>query len=714
MSVELVCWSVLKPHDTDTGNTDSDSESESESEDDKALRTIEEEITSLQDDLESLEWNLQTANNSILAWEAYGRNLCGIRTEAGEDKPEEPVETVRMTKFIELYGTTRSDAQKIRSRVREKTREIETKTKELKKLREKVDKRITKHNDHLRQQQKSKENPFAVKYPYYRLKVTVEAETLPPDAPSIIAEIDTGKPKHSDDEAPPSDANGPSLRISYLVSHASWSPKFELRLDTVSRSGVLGFRAETSNVTAETWNEATVILSTVEDKYSGFFERIPQLNEWKIGLGKKEDGDKNMFSIQEREHHETQLKPPNPQSGNLFGTGTGFSLSCVGAASQSATATGGLFGRQQLQQFPAASGFGAAVATPPQPTPRSLFGGVTSTGGGLFGNSSKQPSLTMAFSAPATAPSAGGLFGSSSQQLSSTPAFGQSTSVFAQPTPVFGQSTSTSLFGTRQPAASSGAVPETQPDEHRRSPSLTSTSHASSVAPLPYKADSKMTLSTSTTNTYGITTIFSLPGKKTLPTSATPLRFMVSETTLSNIDLTYTCIPKFRAAAFLTASLSLPSSAPPLPEKSTASLSVDGTFLGTLPLPEKPGDGEKLVIPLGVDEGIEVTYAPPKHRSEVKGILRKEETLTFTRAFTIRNRKGRKVVVVVRDQVPVVDEEKPVRMTVKKPVEVEGEVEIKEGGKVEWRYELEAGEVRKGELEWEVVVESGEGVVNLS
>jgi hypothetical protein len=189
---------------------------------------------------------------------------------------------------------------------------------------------------------------------------------------------------------------------------------------------------------------------------------------------------------------------------------------------------------------------------------------------------------------------------------------------------------------------------------------------------------------------------------------------MVSETTLSNIDLTYTCIPKFRAAAFLTASLSLPSSAPPLPEKSTASLSVDGTFLGTLPLPEKPGDGEKLVIPLGVDEGIEVTYAPPKHRSEVKGILRKEETLTFTRAFTIRNRKGRKVVVVVRDQVPVVDEEKPVRMTVKKPVEVEGEVEIKEGGKVEWRYELEAGEVRKGELEWEVVVESGEGVVNLS
>ncbi|KAF8544402.1 hypothetical protein BDD12DRAFT_801322 [Trichophaea hybrida] len=769
MSVQLIRSPEQKLYDSD--DSESDSESESESEDDKILRGIEEDIYGLKCELESLEWDLQTANNSVLAWEAYGRNFCGIRTNAGEDKPEEPVDIERMTKFTELYALSRYNAGKMRNSVREKTREIEAKEKEQKKLREKIDKRTKrqKHNDLVRQQRKSEEDRLTKHYPYYRLKVTVEAETLPSDAPCITAEIDTGKPKHPDDGTPPSDANGPSLRISYLVTQAGWAsylvgwtPKFDLRFDTVSRTGVLDFRAETRNATGETWSEAAVTLSTVETKYSGFLERIPQLNEWKIGLGKKEDSDKNMFSDQEWKY---RLQTNMFGGFGSCGTGIGF-----GANSQSATTGGGLFGAQQ-QQLPAVSEFGVATASPSPFAARNLFGGppqsgnlfasltpTPSTSGGLFGNSSASiPASGGLFGNTNTSiPASGGLFGSSSQQLPSTSTFGSSaaapsiggglfgnfsrqpssTSTFGASVPVNGgffgsssqQPSSTSIFGA--PASGQSAsvfgqstlpfgAPRPEPEDlerhrHGRSRSRTPPSRAPSPAALPYKPDAKMSLSTSTSNTYGIITTFSLPGKKTLPNNSTPLRFMVSETILSDIDLTYTCTPKFRTAAFLTASLSFPSSAPPLPERSIASVSVDGTFFGTLPIPKKPEDGEKMQIPLGVDEGIEVTYSQPKRRSEIKGILRKEETLTFSRAFTVKNRKGRQVVVVARDQVPVVDEERPVAMTVTKPDEKKGEVEIKEGGKVEWRYTLEAGEERKGELEWEVVVENGTGVETLS
>lgn len=224
-------------------------------------------------------------------------------------------------------------------------------------------------------------------------------------------------------------------------------------------------------------------------------------------------------------------------------------------------------------------------------------------------------------------------------------------------------------------------------------------------------ADAKMALATSTANTHGITTTFSLPGKKTMPSSTTSLRFMVSETALNDIGLTYTCVPKLRTAAFLTATLSLPPAAPPLPERSLASLSVDGTFLGSLQLPKK-GDDDKLAVPLGVDEGIEVTYAPPKRRSETKGILRKEETVTFSRAFSIRNRKARDIVVVVRDQVPVVDDDKSasLKLVVKKP----RNADIQEDGTVEWTFEMHPGELRKAELEWDVIVEGSEGVISLT
>ena len=67
-------------------------------------------------------------------------------------------------------------------------------------------------------------------------------------------------------------------------------------------------------------------------------------------------------------------------------------------------------------------------------------------------------------------------------------------------------------------------------------------------------------------------------------------------------------------------------------------------------------------------------------------------------------------MVVVRDQVPVVDDDKPVKLVVKKP----HDADIQEDGTVEWTFEMPPGELQKGELEWDVIVEGGEGIVSLT
>jgi hypothetical protein len=220
-----------------------------------------------------------------------------------------------------------------------------------------------------------------------------------------------------------------------------------------------------------------------------------------------------------------------------------------------------------------------------------------------------------------------------------------------------------------------------------------------------------MSHSTSFAETYGITKTYSLPGTKTLPSSArNHHRFLVSEKRLTGVELFYTVIPKLRKAAFLTAAVALPDDCPGF---DVAGLSVDGTFVGKVRIPKKEVDG-LVKFSLGVDEALEVGYEKPGRNSVVRGFVSREELVTYTRAWEVRNRKSQPVKVMVRDQVPVVKKEegKVLEMEVVKPKE---EGVVKEDGLVEWEFELKPGEKRREELEWMLVMEKGEeGVVSLS
>lgn len=692
MSAELIRTPEPATLDTDSDSSDSHSGySDSEPEDvkdDPSVKEMLRKVADLSLRRDTLEWDIRTAEDCVAAWRAYGQTLCGFRAGESSPDPGQPVSESVIEDFTGKYSAVRSDVGSLCRRLADVKQELEHSQKELARCRLKAKRRIEKqrHNKLVRRQRKEASGASAT-YPYYRLKVTVEADTLPPDAPSIVAEVDTGKPKQLDDGAPPPDAAGPSLRISYLVAQAGWSPKFELRIDTTARDGVLSFRADITNTTGELWREAAVTLSTVETRYSGVFERIPQLKEWRIAAGSKD--------AQADEHSGYSVSEWTQK------TASPFTLRAAAVLNNSLppppparmSSTTGLFGGPQL----ANSFGGSAFRQRGQPAGGGQLGfsatnSVRSTrgsggDGGLFGSAEPQSAPT------------GGLFGytappsGSPGGTPSLPAISHSGALASQATPPEARSTRR----RRSRRTSSSPTPPGSPTD--------------STPALPFMADAKMALATSTANTHGITTTFSLPGKKTMPSSTTSLRFMVSETALNDIGLTYTCVPKLRTAAFLTATLSLPPAAPPLPEHSLASLSVDGTFLGSLQLPKK-GDDDKLAVPLGVDEGVEVTYAPPKRRSETKGILRKEETVTFSRAFSIRNRKARDIVVVVRDQVPVVDDDKstPLKLVVKKP----RNADIQEDGTVEWTFEMHPGELRKAELEWDVIVDGSEGVISLT
>ena len=76
-----------------------------------------------------------------------------------------------------------------------------------------------------------------------------------------------------------------ALSLSYITAYAFWSPKYDLQLSTTSNSGLLGFDAELTNLTSETWSDCKVTLSTSQTTITSLNEVIPSLVPWHVKLG---------------------------------------------------------------------------------------------------------------------------------------------------------------------------------------------------------------------------------------------------------------------------------------------------------------------------------------------------------------------------------------------------------------------------------------------
>ncbi|PQE22518.1 mucoidy inhibitor protein [Rutstroemia sp. NJR-2017a BVV2] len=539
-----------------------------------------------------------------------------------------------------------------------------------------------------------------------------------------------------------------SLAISYITYEVSWSPRYDLSLNTINGSGMLEYAAELKNMTSETWRDAKVILSTSQTSMTNLSETIPTLHPWNVRLLKGgRNAEAALYSTHEIEAKRSQwtntnnqflqkhrwqlfgLEPTNPLFGPTKQNGP-FSFPPSTQGEQwnqrggKPAASGGLFGG--ATQANAGSAFGSTQGAP---VGGSLFGAKPATQS-LSGGQSANP-------APQTAPTTGGLFGAP-----------PSRSANHTPQPEANAPSAFNSFGNVDAAPANGSISDL--DEKRPAPS--SDLVVQSAIPKP-----TVSFEEGAWEENGMTTTYDLPGLKTLTPSNSVLKHKIAKIEFKNVAFEHVVIPKLRTVAFLKAKLRNMSKISLL--RGPVGLNLDGSFLGQATFP-RCSSGESLSLNLGVDPAIKVVYNKPEVRRSQNGIFSKEDSNVFLRSLSLRNTRGvRSVNLVVMDQVPISEEERlRVEVLVPRGLKADGEkiptglglddemamaqaarsggggsgsggeivkrrsikqdnwgtadAELKKSGEVVWHVKLHPGSGVKLVLQYEAGFPSGETVVN--
>ena len=280
-----------------------------------------------------------------------------------------------------------------------------------------------------------------------------------------------------------------SLSLSYITSSAFWFPRYDLSLNTPTRSGHLVYRAEFCNTTSETWKDAKVILSTSQTSFQGLGEPIPSLIAWRIHLnkifGQTDSSSGALFSTYEMENkRKVQVDSVNRTIEPRYM----------------------LFGLDR-------------VAPPPAPTDMALLRCKPSaaTGGGLFG-APQHPAQ---------------------QNLRS--GFGSNNA--------FGNVSNNATLFSNATASAPGAPRRAREEMSQASEDEAFEGNADTIIPdIPELATQESTWAES-----GLTATYDIPGLRTISPSHTTRRQKIASIILKDVHLSYVMVPKLRAAAFLKA-----------------------------------------------------------------------------------------------------------------------------------------------------------------
>ncbi|OXV07874.1 hypothetical protein Egran_04362 [Elaphomyces granulatus] len=447
-----------------------------------------------------------------------------------------------------------------------------------------------------------------------------------------------------------------SLSITYVVPLGSWSPRYELNIETPSSSGRIVYRAEFQNVSSETWTDTTVILSTSQTSFSSLDERIPLLSAWHVKLlggsspGNKTNWESGLESKSEINAQNTQFMEKSAALQMKKARVHNYSLHAA-----------------QVQAIPASAMFPHTQGPRDAPQTQMAQDQARSRG-------------------PTSAPARpqGSLFGTSqplallgSQEASLSRGFG---------------SGRVSLSRTDEEVPKGDALVEEDNgfDSQTLSGASNVLSHQESLR-----------------QDYGLTTTYDLPGHRTLTPSSVSRRHVIAELDLSAITLSHVVVPKLRPAAFLKARIKNTSLVTLLRGK--AGMTVDGTFLGSITLPACAPD-DFFNLSLGVDPSIVVTYAKPTVRRSTSGFFAKEDSAVFSRVCWIKNTKNTTVSISVHEQVPVSEDER-LRINILEPkgLEKEGDRKKIEVSKDQWG----TGTVSLGknrEVKWDIALQKGKDV----
>jgi uncharacterized protein (TIGR02231 family) len=184
------------------------------------------------------------------------------------------------------------------------------------------------------------------------------------------------------------------------------------------------------------------------------------------------------------------------------------------------------------------------------------------------------------------------------------------------------------------------------------------------------------------------------PGRHTVPGSGAPQRVPLARHRLS-IQPLHRIRPGLSPAAYLTASLSNTTGKPIL--RGHANLFAGSMFTGRTWL-NTALPGRKLVLPLGVDDAVQVVRHL-RQSTATRGVVFKDDTTLYTVAIEVANHHRYPVQVEVEDQVPVKRGDK---------VEVRGFSSASfarpdERGRVSWKGTVAASSVKKLDFSFEIV-----------
>jgi hypothetical protein len=488
-----------------------------------------------------------------------------------------------------------------------------------------------------------------------------------------------------------------SLSLSYVTNSAFWSPRYDLSISSLQKTASIVYRAELSNGTSETWKDAKVILSTSQTSYSGLDDKVPTLTPWHVKLAKYEQVNGGLLSYEESNgpRHAQAIAQSNmkksmknahgfpSRGGGLFGS----------TAPQQAIQT-----QQQMQQM-------QLLVTPQQQT-SSLFGNVQQQQniGGLFASAPPPPP-------PAAQPSGGfGAFGASG---------GNQKELSRKRSGLLGGG----LFGSRA---------EEAPAPGEFDPSTAWEGGGADADGLDFEE--------SVWEDSGLTASYEIPGTRTLTPSTLARRHKIASLQATNIHLSYVAVPKLRSAAFLRAKVRNPSASVTL-LKGTAGVTLDGSFLGNMPLP-RVSPNQVFSLPLGVDPAIHINYPKPTVHRSTQGFLNKESAHMFNRSVWLTNTKSTPVELLVLDQIPVSQDERlKVEILQPRSLYKEGDsvrageaakegasgttavsqqngswgkavATLKKGGEMTWTVNLEKGQACLLKMEYEARLPQGDNIVS--
>lgn len=298
--------------------SDSDSEYSEDEEDEEpaSLKAATEAVNKVEAKIEETNERLSSTRSELSFLEEYASTVASSTTSKTTPNPE------TMGATLDLYNKQRAEYFDITTKCSavlvelEKERVKKQKVLEKEKrafarvIRAKVERRKKKQAEKEERKAEKKEQKPEVSQYVHRVRITIEL----PSADLTAHESNTDAAEVFQEAI---------LTLTYTTTSASWTPHYDLRLDTTNPSlSSLTYRAHFTNRTYETWSQAAITLSTSQASFGGLKEKIPRMEGWRVTLAKKWNttsaatGENGLYSLAELKAKEAELK-------EMYGTDLG-------------------------------------------------------------------------------------------------------------------------------------------------------------------------------------------------------------------------------------------------------------------------------------------------------------------------------------------------------------------------------------------------------